>query len=123
MIPYLVDVPMQRWPYANWALIAVTTIVSVAWLAGPNPGPGMLLSVDYFKVYQPLTAALTHGGPWHLFGNMLFLFVFGFSLGKHISMIEGFTYLEFIVPGLVIMSIINNSYQNTASSILISKFR
>ncbi len=57
-----------------------------------------------------------------LLSALLFLFVFGFSLGKHISMIEGFTYLEFIVPGLVIMSIINNSYQNTASSILISKF-
>ncbi len=85
MIPYQVDVPMQRWPYANWALIAVTTIVSVAWLADPDPGPGMLLSVDYFKVYQPLSAALTHGGPWHLFGNMLFLFVFGNAVNAKIG--------------------------------------
>lgn len=83
MIPYQVDVPMQRWPYANWALIAVTTIVSFAWLV--DPGRGMLLSVEYFKVYQPLTAALTHGGPWHLFGNMLFLFVFGNAVNAKIG--------------------------------------
>ena len=32
------------------------------------------------------------------------------------------TYLEFIIPGLIIMGIINNSYQNTASSVITSKF-
>ncbi|MFC1707466.1 ABC transporter permease [Planctomycetota bacterium] len=54
--------------------------------------------------------------------SVLYLFIFGYSLGRQISMIEGFTYLEFIIPGLVIMGIINASYQNTAFSILISKF-
>lgn len=54
--------------------------------------------------------------------SFLYLFIFGFSLDRQISMIEGLSYLEFIIPGLVIMGMINNSYQNTASSILISKF-
>jgi len=83
MIPYQVDVPLQRWPYANWALIALTTIVSFAWLA--DPGRGMLLSVEYFKPYQPLTAAFVHAGFWHLFGNMLFLFVFGNAVNAKIG--------------------------------------
>lgn len=54
--------------------------------------------------------------------SFLYLFIFGFSLGRQISMTQGHSYLEFIIPGLIIMGMINNSYQNTASSILISKF-
>jgi ABC-2 type transport system permease protein len=54
--------------------------------------------------------------------SFLYLFIFGYSLGRQISMLEDFSYLEFIIPGLVIMGMINNSYQNTASSILTSKF-
>jgi ABC-2 type transport system permease protein len=57
-----------------------------------------------------------------ILSSFLYLFVFGYSLGRQISMIEGISYLNFIVPGLIMMGIINNSYQNTASSILISKF-
>lgn len=54
--------------------------------------------------------------------SFLYLFIFGYSLGKRISMDIQFTYLEFIIPGLIIMGIINNSYQNTASSVITSKF-
>ncbi len=57
-----------------------------------------------------------------ILSSLLYLFIFGYSLGKRISMIEDFSYLQFIIPGLIIMGIINNSYQNTASSILVSKF-
>src|SRR5437879_3142182 len=30
LLPYNVDVPMERWPWANWLLIAVTVVVSIA---------------------------------------------------------------------------------------------
>lgn len=30
IFPFTVDVPMQRWPWANWALIALTVVISVA---------------------------------------------------------------------------------------------
>lgn len=33
-VPYSVDVPMERWPYANWALIALTCVLSLAILFG-----------------------------------------------------------------------------------------
>ncbi len=38
LVPYNVDVPMERWPYANWGLIAFTTVISLAVLAGVGQG-------------------------------------------------------------------------------------
>lgn len=55
--------------------------------------------------------------------NLLFLTIFGLSLNKAAISIEGVSYLEFIVPGLVIMGIINNAYQNPSSSIMIMKYQ
>lgn len=37
LIPFTVDVPMNRWPYANWVLIAVTVVVSIVdWVNAPK---------------------------------------------------------------------------------------
>jgi ABC-2 type transport system permease protein len=54
--------------------------------------------------------------------SFLYLFIFGYSLGNKINMESDFSYLQFVIPGLIIMGIINNSYQNTSSSIITSKF-
>jgi len=53
----------------------------------------------------------------------LYFIVFGVLLGKRIDRIEGFSYIEFIVPGLVMMSVITNSFSNVASSFFSSKFQ
>jgi membrane associated rhomboid family serine protease len=103
-IPYKVDVPMQRWPVANWVLIGVISVVSVAlfpalseWeeLAGGAATVRELLEMPvelpeptgvlrYFLLFpghaHPLQLVghlFLHGGILHLVGNMLFLFVFG----------------------------------------------
>ncbi len=55
--------------------------------------------------------------------NLIFLFIFGFSLGSRIKEVEGASYISFIIPGLILMAIINNSYQNTSSSLYISRSR
>jgi ABC-2 type transport system permease protein len=52
----------------------------------------------------------------------LYLMVFGVTLGTGIEMFEGFHYLAFILPGLVMAGVINNAYQNSGSSIVILKF-
>lgn len=52
----------------------------------------------------------------------LYLLIFGVSLGKSITLKSGVSYLFFIVPGLVMMAALNNAYQNTASTIINSKF-
>lgn len=52
----------------------------------------------------------------------LYMLVFGVSLSSLLRNQQGFTYLEFLVPGLVALSSLNNALQNSASSIMISKF-
>lgn len=55
-------------------------------------------------------------------GNLLFLAIFGLSISRDVP-IEGVTYLQFLVPGLIIMGIINNAYQNPSSSLIIMKYQ
>jgi ABC-2 type transport system permease protein len=51
----------------------------------------------------------------------LYFLVFGFALGGRVREIEGVSYVRFIVPGLVMLSIITNAFLNTASSMFIMK--
>lgn len=55
--------------------------------------------------------------------NLLYFAVFGFSLHKAIPSIQGITYLQFMVPGLIIMGLVNNAYQNPSSSIILMKYQ
>ncbi|MBK5967896.1 MULTISPECIES: ABC transporter permease [Thiorhodovibrio] len=52
----------------------------------------------------------------------LYFVIFGRLIGERIGPMEGFSYLEFIVPGLVLMSVITNAYSNVVSSFYSSKF-
>ena len=54
----------------------------------------------------------------------LYFVVFGKLIGGRIGTIEGgFSYIQYIVPGLVMMSIITNSYGNISSSFFGAKFQ
>jgi len=52
----------------------------------------------------------------------LYFIIFGELIGKRIGTMDGFSYMEYIVPGLVIMSVITNSYGNMVSSFFGAKF-
>ncbi len=52
----------------------------------------------------------------------LYFIIFGELIGSRIGEMGGFTYMQFIVPGLVIMSVISNSYGNMVSSFFGAKF-
>ncbi len=52
----------------------------------------------------------------------LYFLVFGAFLGERIGVVEGVPYIAFIVPGLVMMAVITNSYSNVASSFFGAKF-
>lgn len=54
--------------------------------------------------------------------SFLYLLVFGVSLGASVQMKSGVAYLAFLVPGLMVMGLINNAFQNSSSSIVTSKF-
>lgn len=53
----------------------------------------------------------------------LYFVIFGNLVGEQIGEMEGFSYMEFIVPGLIMMSVITNSYANVVSSFYGSKFQ
>jgi ABC-2 type transport system permease protein len=53
----------------------------------------------------------------------LYFVIFGNLIGKRIGDMGGFTYMEFIVPGLIMMAIITNSYSNVSSSFFSAKFQ
>lgn len=53
----------------------------------------------------------------------LYFVIFGNLIGPRIGEMEGFGYMEFIVPGLIMMSVITNSYANVVSSFYGSKFQ
>jgi ABC-2 type transport system permease protein len=54
--------------------------------------------------------------------SALFLFIFGVNLGNRISVSHQFSYAQFVIPGLVLMGVINNSFQNSSSSLFFSRY-
>lgn len=54
--------------------------------------------------------------------SFLYLLIFGVSLGDQMNAHRGVSYLSFLIPGLMMMGLINNSFQNSSSSIVSSKF-
>ena len=57
-----------------------------------------------------------------LLSSLLYILVFGEALGKKIGPIDNQSYMSYIVPGLAMMSVITQSYQNSASSIMQAKY-
>ncbi|MCG9784479.1 ABC transporter permease [Vibrio brasiliensis] len=53
----------------------------------------------------------------------LYFIIFGSLIGSRIGEMNGFSYMEYIVPGLIMMSVITNSYSNVASSFFSAKFQ
>ncbi|MFT4326686.1 MAG: ABC transporter permease [Candidatus Woesearchaeota archaeon] len=53
----------------------------------------------------------------------LYFIIFGGFIGSQISDINGISYMAFIIPGLIMMTIINNSYSNVVSSFFGAKFQ
>jgi ABC-2 type transport system permease protein len=52
----------------------------------------------------------------------LYFLIFGTLIGERIGPMGGVAYVEFIVPGLILMAVISNAYANTVSSFYQSKF-
>ncbi len=54
---------------------------------------------------------------------VLYMLIFGSLIGSRISDMDGFRYIDFIVPGIIMMSVIINSYSNVVSSFFSSKMQ
>ena len=57
-----------------------------------------------------------------LISSALYILVFGHALGARIGEIKDISYMNYIIPGLVMMSVINHAYQNSSSSLMQAKF-
>lgn len=53
----------------------------------------------------------------------LYFVIFGTLIGSRIGEMSGFTYMQFVVPGLIMMAVITNAYSNVVSSFFGAKFQ
>ncbi|WWO97802.1 MAG: ABC transporter permease [Candidatus Dasytiphilus stammeri] len=53
----------------------------------------------------------------------LYLIIFGSFIGNKIDNIQGVSYIQFIVPGIIMMAVISNAYTNVASSFFSARFQ
>jgi len=53
----------------------------------------------------------------------LYFLIFGTLIGERIGKMNGYDYMDFIVPGLILMTVINNAYSNVVSSFYGTKFQ
>jgi membrane associated rhomboid family serine protease len=77
IIPYHVDVPMRRPPLANFALLGLTSLISLVALGGKFSGFDAWILDRENGLSGYLGHMFLHVGILHLAGNMLFLWVFG----------------------------------------------
>ena len=52
----------------------------------------------------------------------LYFVIFGSLIGPRIGTMDGLDYIQFMIPGLIMMSVISNSYSNVVSSFFGQKF-
>ncbi|MEX2523513.1 MAG: ABC transporter permease [Gammaproteobacteria bacterium] len=53
----------------------------------------------------------------------LYFVIFGNLIGSRIGPMDGFTYMDFITPGIIMMAVINNCYSNVVSSFFGAKIQ
>ena len=55
--------------------------------------------------------------------SSLYFLIFGTLIGSRIGKMNGHDYMDFIVPGLILMAVISNAYSNVVSSFYSTKFQ
>ncbi len=99
-------------------------------------------ALQQFSVPQPRTiGAVNWRGMWELYlkevrrfwkvifqtvaapviTSLMFLLMMVFAFGRGSTQVGGYPFEDFLVPGLIIMTMIQNAFANTSSSILVSK--
>ncbi len=53
----------------------------------------------------------------------LYFLIFGTLIGERVGKVDGASYMEYIVPGVILMSVISHSYANVVSSFYSTKFQ
>ena len=114
LLPIRTSIRPGRTPYANYALIAVNTVIFVLsyWPhKDPQTGIGeilrswaqpLMLTPANPHLWQFITYAFLHGGLLHIFGNMFFLYIFGNNVNDKLG---NFGYVCFYLAGGVFSAV------------------
>jgi ABC-2 type transport system permease protein len=86
----------------------------VRWIAYRNIVRKEVLRFSRIWVQTLMPAAIT---------TVLYFVIFGRLIGDRIGAMDGLPYIDFIVPGLILMAVIQNSYANVVSSFYGTKFQ
>lgn len=76
-----------------------------------------LIEREYYRFFR--LAGQTIAPP--IIMTILFIVIFGYSLGTRIREISGFSYIVYILPGLACMGAITNAYSNSTTSLFMAK--
>lgn len=86
-------------------------------LISPWRGPWTLLKKELLRFWR--VAFQTVAAP--VITALLYLLIFSHALESHVHVYDGVPYTSFLVPGLIMMSVLQNAFANSSSSLIQSK--
>jgi ABC-2 type transport system permease protein len=96
---------------------AADAALSQAGAPGPLAGAGTLFYKEVLRFWK--VSFQTVGAP--VLTAVLYLLIFGHVLEDHVKLYDRIPYTAFLIPGLVMMSVLQNAFANTSSSLIQSK--
>ena len=82
--------------------------------SGALAGTGMLLYKEVLRFWK--VGVQTVAAP--VLTAVLYLLIFGHVLEDHVQVFKGVGYTSFLIPGLVMMSVLQNAFANSSSSLI-----
>ena len=58
--------------------------------------------------------------PW--ISALLYIFIFGYVVGRKIDLIVGVSYIDFVLPGIIMMNVISSAFAHSSSSVYFKRF-
>ena len=92
--------------------------MSLDWLVSPQwRGTYTLFKKEVFRFWR--VAFQTVASP--VLSALLYLLIFSHALSGHVEVYKGVEYTSFLIPGLIMMSLLQNAFANSSSSLVQSK--
>jgi len=87
--------------------------VKINWI-----GLGTIIRREMMRLMRVPVQAFV--APW--ISALLFIFIFGYVVGGRISLIAGHRYLEFVLPGIVMLNVVNAAFLQSSSQVYFARF-
>ena len=81
-------------------------------------GLGMMIRREIERMFSAAVQTLVT--PW--ISALLYIFIFGRVVGSQIAHFGSFSYIDFVLPGVLMMSLINSAFAHTSFSVYFSRF-